>query len=339
MRAQRWALIFGMAFLPLAAGSCELAETARDRITDEEPAADTVATGGGLMLGLQMPGALRPGSEGVVRVSLTNRGDTTVHNVALDLLVPGWVEPVAPRLGDRPVTMAAVEGGTSFVYRMDDPPLEPGQTQTVQQRMRLPQQRPVSDSEPLTRSIRARVVGPNGQALVQVESELTLAGTAAGDTAAGDAAESARVGPLQLGMSRAEVVQAAAGARDTSWSQEGMQERGLVVPVEDGGGRAVALLSGDTVVRVIVRDSLPRLPDGLGVGSTLEDLRAAYGEACLTAEAGEVVGWFPAAPGISFAFDADVPANPAQVRNDPESVPGSARVTRWWMRRGVDDCP
>lgn len=75
------------------------------------------------------------------------------------------------------------------------------------------------------------------------------------------------------------------------------------------------------------------------MGSTLEELRSAYGAACADVGEGNVVVWFADAPGISFALDAPVPGSAAQLRKSPDRLPGTARVTRWWVRIGHHDCP
>ncbi len=300
---------------------------------------------GTLTLGMQTPGVLRPGVEGTVLLSLTNRGDTVARNIRLQMLVPGWMEPIPPRPGDREVSMSAsAEEGIQISYRMDNPPLGPGQTETLEQRIRIPLTSPVTaGARPWSRIVRARLLGPDGHPLAQVESEIALDSTTRGDTlrverGTGTAGDRERLGAVRLGMTAAALRQAAAGARDTAWAQEGVQERALVVPFARQG-RAVAVLSGDTVVRVEVRDTLPRTRERLGVGSRLDELRAAYGRACSAAGEGGVVVWFPRAPGISFALDAPIPVNKGQIRESVDPLPASARVTRWWLRRGVDRCP
>lgn len=320
--------------------ACEVVDRVRDRGGSEEPP-EASATAGGLTLGLQIPGMLSPGQEGTVRLSLTNRGDSVPGQLRLDLIVPGWLELAPPRPGEREVTMAAERGGeTRFSYRMDDPPLRPGETQIVEQRLRIPQDSPGPAAGLGSRVIRARLMGAGDESLTEVQTEIALDSTflaRAGAADVGAAVRRDRLGPASLGMSGAELRGAAAGARDTTWSQEGMTERGLMLQA-GGGGEALAVLSGDSVVRIEVRDSVVRTREGLGVGSTLEELRATYGRTCGAVGEGIVVVWFPAAAGISFALDSPMSAF-LQVDRQPERLPGSARVTRWWLRQGTDDCP
>jgi hypothetical protein len=256
------------------------------------------------------------------------------------LIVPGWVEPLPPRAGEAEVGMMALEdGGTRFSYRLDESPLNAGETWTLEQRVRVPPRGPLADgAPPWTRTVRARLLGPDGQVLAEVESEIGLDGVA-GDaaTTSAAAAPADRLGAASLGMTSASLREAVPGARDTTWSHEGTEARGMVTPLPTGGS-AIAVMSGDSVARIEVRDAGVRTRERLGVGSTMDELRAAYGTACADTAEGAVVVWFPRAPGVTFALDAPVPANTAQLRQNPGQIPASARVTRWWISRGAQRC-
>lgn len=332
----------GAVVLLLVGSGCDYIDRARNGGATPVDTSGVTATAGGFLLAMQMPGAIAEGGEGTVRLSLTNRGDTVPRGVTLDLLMPLWVEPLPPRPGERPVTMTAVaEEGLRFTFTLDDETLGPGQTQTVEQRIRVPRGAPrIGGAGPRGQIVRARLIDPAGQPLVEVASQLALDSVRADSGPGGGeaAVEPDGIGPLRLGMARAAVAQTVPGSRDTSWLQEGTQERGLVVPFA-GGGTAIAVLSGDTVTRIEVRNSSIRAHDRVGVGSTLQELRAAYGRPCAAVGEGEVVVWFSSAPGISFALDAPLPEQPGQIAANPERIPGSATVTRWWVRRGPDTCP
>jgi hypothetical protein len=322
--------------------ACDAVERARSRFGTTTTDTVVTAAGSGVALGLQSPPLLHAGQEGVLRLSLTNQTDTVVSQVRLELIVPQWAEPLAPRVGDRPVTMAALEtGSTQFSYRLDDAPLNPNQVQTVEQRIRVaPSSAMTTQSNaPWTRTVRARLLASDGRTLAEVQTELgvdsaALAATPAAATQ-GPPARRERVGPAELGMTAAAVRQAAPGTRDTTWAQGGARARGLVVPIADRN--ALAILAGDVVARIEVSDPAIQTAERLGVGASVDQLRAAYGNPCAEVIGGRAVLWFAAVPGIAFAIDMQAPRDPAQL--EPARIPGSAKVTRWWMSRDVELCP
>lgn len=324
-----------------AAPGCDLVEDARDRFGTTDTLA-VAGSGTGLMLGLQASGTLRAGEEGVLRLAVTNRTDTTVTDIRLELIVPAWAEPSPPRFGDRAVTMRALEeGGTRFSYGIEETPIEPGQTQAVEQRIRVPAVERLRGADTSwSRIVRGRLLDAEGQALAEVEGQIALDTGTAADTARGTdgaATRRDRIGPVRLGMAESVLGQFGSTA-DTTWTQAGTTRRGVWVSLSDGG-RALAEVSGDSVVRIEVRDAAVRTPERVGVGSSLEDLRSAYGTACANVDEGDVVVWFGNAPGFRFALNAPVPDDVARLRSNPASLPGTAEVTRWWVRRAVDNCP
>jgi hypothetical protein len=250
--------------LLLVLTGCEAVDQARTRFTSVDTVAG-VARGSGLTLGLQVPGLMRPGEEGALRMTVSNRSDTIASGIRVELIVPGWVEPLPPRAGDREVGMLALEdGGTRFSYRMDDLPLDPGRSQTLEQRVRVPTSGPLVEGvAPYSRTVRARLLGSDGHTLAELESEIGLAGVpdagpVGGPRATPDTASFGdRLGPINVGMTADAVRQAVPGARDTVWTVGGIQRRGIVVPIQ-GTAPAIAVLSGDTVVGIETRGQPPR---------------------------------------------------------------------------------
>ena len=322
---------------------CDAVERVRTRFGSTTTDTVVTATGSGLALGLEAPPALRPGDDGLLRLSLNNQTDSAVSQVRLELHVPGWVEPAAPRPGDRPVTMVALENGTTvFSYRLDDTPLMAGQVATVDQRIRIPATGITSrGNAPWTREVKARLLAADGRALAEVQTALAVdsaaiaAATTPSSADVGPPARRERLGPVQLGMSAAAVKQAAPGARDTTWSAAGARQRGLLVPIANR--TALAVLSGDAVVRIEAAHPAIQTAERLGVGSRFSELSAAYGAPCAEVIDGRVVVWFARAPGVAFALDAPVPRSGAEL--DAGNIAGTAQVTRWWLSRDADVCP
>lgn len=321
---------------------CDAVERVRTRFGATTTDTVVTATGSGLALGLEAPPVLRPGDEGMLRLSLNNQTDSAVTQVRLELHVPGWVQPAAPRPGDRPVTLVALENGTTvFSYRLDDTPLTAGQVATVEQRIHVPAGSTARGNAPWTREVKARLLAADGRALAEVQTALAVDSVAMAAAASPSNADVAppvrreRLGPVQLGMSATTVKQAAPGTRDTTWSQAGARQRGLVIPIANR--TALAVLSGDAVVRIESEHPAIQTAERLGVGSRLSELRAAYGAACAEVIDGRVVVWFARAPGVAFALDAPAPRSGAGL--DAGNIPGTAQVTRWWLSRDVDVCP
>lgn len=106
----------------------------------------------------------------------------------------------------------------------------------------------------------------------------------------------------------------------------------------DSGGDPLAEVESEIVIDRAVNDTTAQTPEQLGVGSRLQQLRSAYGEACADLVGDTVVVTFADAPGAHYALDTPAPQDTAQLRGDPGQLPDDAQVTRWWLDRDAERC-
>jgi hypothetical protein len=181
-------------------------------------------------------------------------------------------------------------------------------------------------------------------ASARIDSAPSAGSTAASGAAAPTCAEiasgqitSSGVGPLRLGA-RIAASRPSCALRDTAIVlSEGMRERAHVVP----GSPVIALSTGtrDTsAIRILVRGAGPRTAKGIGVGSSVRELRAAYDSVCAIQGEGRHVVVTPALRGVSFAIDRPRPKSvtPGAILPSSNLAPwDSARVEEIWVHGGI----
>lgn len=146
------------------------------------------------------------------------------------------------------------------------------------------------------------------------------------------AVTSGGIGVARLGAPVRDVGQSCT-TRDTTFSLgEGIQEQGAVI--EFAGHRVLALVENGAISRLIVADSAFRTERGLGVGSSVAELRQAYGRLCGAVGEGTVAVWLAGLPNVSFGLDtrlSDLGSASTRVSDDPSVIPDTARVTSLWI--------
>jgi hypothetical protein len=155
----------------------------------------------------------------------------------------------------------------------------------------------------------------------------------------------AGVGPVRVG-GRVGDLPSTCVSRDTTFTLgEGILETGRVVMI--GGAPVVAMTSqsADGVVsRVIVDDPAFRTEHGIGVGSTVADLRRTAGRICAFEGEGRTVVQSAAMPGVSYQISwssADAPdelLNEIFGRAEPSTAIDTAHITRLWVFEGSTAC-
>ena len=147
------------------------------------------------------------------------------------------------------------------------------------------------------------------------------------------AVTSGGIGVARIGASLREVGQSCQ-TRDTTFTLgEGLQEKGAVI--DFAGHRVLVITTQDGAIsRLIVADSSFRTERGLGVGSTVGQLRQAYGRLCGAVGEGTVAVWLAGLPNVSFGLDtrlSELGAASSRVSDDPSVIPDTARVTSLWV--------
>ena len=143
------------------------------------------------------------------------------------------------------------------------------------------------------------------------------------------------IGPVRLGSRPSEIAERCP-VRDTTLVMEGMSEQAVMIRV--AGSSVIAQAGSDsTITRIVVLDSAYQTERGVGVGSTVGDLRLAHGRICAITGEGEMVVAAQQMPGISFATSVAAGAIP-DAESDAGAMPDSAHITRLWIFDGEAAC-
>ena len=146
------------------------------------------------------------------------------------------------------------------------------------------------------------------------------------------------VGPIRLGARPGEIASRCT-VRDTAITLEGTRENARSIRLD--GSTVVVLIGPDsTISRIIVRDGALRTERSIGVGSTVGDVRQAYGRICAGTGEGLVAVSAAGLSGISFGTSASPARLPRgrSVERDPSVIPDSTRITSLWIYDGESLC-
>ena len=145
------------------------------------------------------------------------------------------------------------------------------------------------------------------------------------------------VGPVRIGETLAQA-ETRCTVRDTAFTLgEGMRETGRVVEL-NGSSVVVLTNASGNVSRIIIEDPSVRTERGLGVGSTVGELREAHGQLCAALGEGIVVVSSGNLGPISFATDADFGTVSRGASIDVDAIPPETRITSLWVYEGRALC-
>jgi hypothetical protein len=219
----------GLTLLALAAVAVTSCDQVRSLMggTEREPQ---------LAFSLEMSDVLDWGGISSVVLTLTNQDSVPAGNIDVEFYFPSWMEFSSVEPANTEVTMLSTGGETRLTYGLGEPPLQPGETRTIVQSVRVPPRGDVAD------------VAPPAAPLAAADTAVVADTAVAADTtaAAGAAADSAAV-PTNRTM-RARLV-----SRDGS--QLGAEVRALM-PFRGADNTAAMPTAGSVAAHI----------DGEGVG-------------------------------------------------------------------------
>jgi hypothetical protein len=155
----------------------------------------------------------------------------------------------------------------------------------------------------------------------------------------------AGVGPVRVGRRVGDLPPTCA-SRDTTFTLgEGILETGSVVMIGGAPVLAMTSQSADGVVsRVIVDDPAFRTEHGIGIGSTVADLRRTAGRICAFEGEGRTVVQSADMPGVSYQISWSSADAPDELLNEvfgaaePSTAIDTAHITRLWVFEGSTAC-
>ncbi|MBA3340378.1 MAG: hypothetical protein H0T48_00930 [Gemmatimonadaceae bacterium] len=175
-----------------------------------------------------------------------------------------------------------------------------------------------------------------------------VAGTEAGSRscpAEGDAAlvSAKGIGAARLGMPISDLKKICIVRDSALRAEEGQPANAYAISV--GGGRASLLIFIDEATQMIRHvastDTVFRSSGGIGVGSTVGDLRQSHGRLCGGLGPAGIEVWPASLPGVvigTTAYPPKMPGSGTGLARDASAVPDSARLTSLAVSTAVRPC-
>jgi len=299
---------------------------------------DTTSAPGALVT-FAVPEPMGWNQEDTIVVALANRTATAMEGARIQLVMRGAVAAVAAPPGTPGAPAIDSAGGeTRVTWELGT--VAQGAAVEVRQPVRTPPAPVGAAATTPVFPVRVALLSRAGAPLaapredtirIRPGSERAAGGCA---TAGSSPAQRYGIGPVRMGMTAAALRAACPEARDTAWQGEGVAEKGLLVFL--AGRAVVAQLAGDSVVRIVAVSPEVRTAAGVGIGSTLGDLRSRYGRLCALEGEGRLALWSPNAPGVSFGL---APADTAGAAAQPDSIRDDVKVATLWIHGKDTPCP
>ena len=162
--------------LTLAAGVATSCDRVRSLIGDTEREPQ-------LAFSLEMTDVLDWGGISDVVLTLTNQDTVPAGDIDVEFYFPSWMEFSSVEPSNTEVTMLSTGGETRLTYGLGEPPLQPGETRTIVQSVRVPSRDRVADVAPPAASLAPSDTSVAADTTVVADTSVASDSAAAGDDA------------------------------------------------------------------------------------------------------------------------------------------------------------
>jgi hypothetical protein len=273
---------------------------------------DTTSAPGALVT-LAVPEPMGWNQEDTIVVALANRTATAMEGARIQLVMRGAVAAVAAPPGTPGAPAIDSAGGeTRVTWELGT--VAQGAAVEVRQPVRTPPAPVGAAATTPVFPVRVALLSRAGAPLaapredtirIRPGSERAAGGCA---TAGSSPAQRYGIGPVRMGMTAAALRAACPEARDTAWQGEGVAEKGLLVFWPGARWWRSSRVTAWCASWRSRRRCAPAV--GVGIGSTLGDLRSRYGRLCALEGEGRLALWSPTRRGSASAWPRPTPRAP-----------------------------